>query len=105
MGAARLFLGYVYTKKQEVECLYQSARQYIQNLQGTINLFVDKEDALIESYLDTLENGQIQVIGPEVVFGRIYDKIGFGNNTLVSAGQQSKNDRLSLPIHGNKKKC
>lgn len=63
---------------QEVEFLYQRARQYIQEQQGTIALFVNREDALIESYLSTIKNGQIQVIGPELIFGKIYDAIGFG---------------------------
>lgn len=64
--------------EQEIEFLYQYARQYIQEQQGTINLFVNQEDALIESYLETIKNGQVQVIGPELIFGKIYDAIGFG---------------------------
>lgn len=35
--------------EQQIEFLYQRARQYIQEVQGTINLFVNREDALIES--------------------------------------------------------
>ncbi|MDI6805024.1 MAG: transposase, partial [Bacteroidota bacterium] len=64
--------------EQEIEFLYQKARQYLQELQGEITLFVNRDDALIESYLSTIKNGQIQVIGPELIFGRIYDAIGFG---------------------------
>lgn len=64
--------------EEQIEFLYQSARQYIQEKQGTINLFVNRDDALIESYLNTIKNGQIQVIGPELIFGKIYDSIGFG---------------------------
>jgi hypothetical protein len=63
--------------EQEIEFLYQRARQYIQEEQGTINLFVNRDDALVESFLNTIKNGQIQVIGPEMIFGRIYDAIGF----------------------------
>jgi transposase len=63
--------------EQQIEFLYQRARQYIQQSQGTINLFVNREDALIESYLKGIKNSQIQVIGPELIFGKIYDAIGF----------------------------
>src|SRR3989337_113770 len=62
---------------QEIEFLYQRARQYIQDKQGTIGLFINRDDAVIESYLNTIKNGQIQVIGPELIFGKIYDTIGF----------------------------
>lgn len=34
---------------EEMEFLYRSARQYIQEQQGTINLFVNRDDSLIES--------------------------------------------------------
>jgi len=64
--------------EEEIELLYQRARQYIQEQQRTINLFVSKEDALIESYLETISNGQIRVIGPELIFGKVYDSVGFG---------------------------
>lgn len=64
--------------EEEIEFLYQKAKQYIQEKEGTINLFINKDDALIESYLSSLKNTQIQVIGPELIFGRIYDSIGFG---------------------------
>lgn len=63
--------------EQEIEFLYQCARQEIFRIQGTMSLFVDKEDALIESFIQNLSNSQVQVIGPELIFGRIYDSIGY----------------------------
>lgn len=63
--------------EEEIESLYYSAKQYIAEMQGSISLFVNGEDTLIESYLKTIKNSQIQVIGPELIFGRIYDAIGF----------------------------
>ena len=64
--------------EQQIEFLYQQARQYIHEQQGTINLFINRDDALIESYLRIIQNAQVQVIGPELIFGKIYDAIGFG---------------------------
>lgn len=63
---------------QEVELLYQRARQELKLLEWKQSLFVSSEDAQIEAYLKTLNNGQVQVVGPELVFGKIYDHIGFG---------------------------
>lgn len=40
-------------------------------------MFVSQDDANIESFLHTLKNANVRVIGPELVFGEIYDKIGF----------------------------
>jgi transposase len=63
---------------QGVELLYQKARQYIQSLSGQTSLFTSVDDAIIESYLQSIKNGQVQVIGPELVFGKLYDRLGFG---------------------------
>ena len=32
----------------------------------------------LESFLSGISNTQIQVIGPELIYGRLYDKIGYG---------------------------
>lgn len=56
------------------------AKQEIQRLKASSSLFVSEKDVLIESFLSDVENGQIRTIGPELVFGKIFDHIGF--NTL-----------------------
>ncbi len=43
-----------------------------------MDLFASEEDALVESYVSSLGNSRAQVIGPELIFGRIYDRIGYG---------------------------
>jgi len=62
---------------QEIAFLKQRAQQEINKHQGSISLFVSDTDAVVESFLSDLSNAQIQVIGPELIFGRIYDAIGF----------------------------
>lgn len=64
--------------EQEIAFLKQKARQELSQMEGSMSLFINEEDALVESYVSTLTNGQIQVIGPELIFGRIYDALGFG---------------------------
>lgn len=61
----------------EIELLFQQGRQEIFRQQKQASLFVSAEDAQLESFLSTLKNAQIRVIGPELVFGKIYDGIGF----------------------------
>jgi transposase len=53
------------------------AKQEIKRLEATPSLFVLEKDVLIESFLSDIENAQIRAIGPELVFGRIFDYIGF----------------------------
>lgn len=63
--------------EQEIEYLYQRAKIELHSNHQTLSMFINKEDAFLESYLDSLNNSQIQVIGPELIFGKIYDTIGF----------------------------
>lgn len=66
------------TKKPErVESLVLRAQQYIQDKQGQPKLFNSSNDRLIEEYLITLSNSQIRTIGPELVFGSLYNLIGY----------------------------
>ena len=60
-----------------VELLYQKARQYLESLSNQPSLFISQEDAVVESYLSSIQNGQVQVKGPELVFGKLYDHLGF----------------------------
>ena len=57
--------------------LLHQARQELGNIQKQSSLFVSAHDANIESFLTTLQNSNISVVGPELVFGKIYDSIGF----------------------------
>lgn len=57
--------------------LLHRAKHTLAQLQKQSSLFVAEEDAHIESFLSTLHNAQISVIGPELIFGKIYNAIGF----------------------------
>lgn len=63
--------------EQEIATLVYQGRHELSKLRAQQSLFVFKDDALIESFLSQLENSQIRTVGPELVFGKIYDKIGF----------------------------
>lgn len=66
------------TTQQEIETLVNHARQEIERLSAQPKLFLSQSDATIEQAFTGLSNGNIRTLGPELIFGRIYDYIGFG---------------------------
>jgi transposase len=60
------------TDPKEVERLYQQALYELPRLYGA-TLF----DPIVEPVLSGLSNDAIRIAGPDLVFGQIYDKIGF----------------------------
>ena len=65
--------------ERELVRLEEHARQFIVEQQGFAGeLFSDEDDTRLEDFLSTIHNTQVQVVGPELVFGQLYDKIGYG---------------------------
>ena len=62
----------------EIEGLLYEGRQEIDSLSKQAKLFSSEKDNLIEEAFSVLNNSNIRTIGPELVFGKIYDHIGFG---------------------------
>lgn len=62
---------------QQVAALVFLGKQELSKIQAQHGLFIFENDALIESFLTQLQNSQIRTVGPEVIFGKIYDAIGF----------------------------
>jgi transposase len=64
--------------KDEVERLYKAGLEEIPRMfnQLTLSLF-EQEKEQKGHFVEDLINDDIQVIGPELIFGRIFDKIGF----------------------------
>jgi len=65
------------TTRQEIDRLVQRAQQEIDHLSKPPDLFPSETDQMIRSVLSTLSNSNIQTVGPEIIFGKIYDHIGF----------------------------
>ncbi len=69
------------TTQQEIEKLEHLARQEIERLSGNPQkLFASESDATIEQAFAVLNNANIRTLGPEIIFGKIYDYIGFNAN-------------------------
>lgn len=62
---------------QEIEKLVQLADQEIRRLEGQQILFESDKDTLIKRTLSSISNQQVQVIGPELILGKIYHRIGY----------------------------
>jgi hypothetical protein len=64
--------------RQEIEKLVNLARQEVENITAQPKLFVSETDVAIEQAFAILSNANIRTLGPEIIFGKIYDNIGFG---------------------------
>ena len=64
--------------EREIERLYQKAYELIPQLerQQTFS-FLSEEDEVILSFTKTLSNSNIRSVGAELVFGRLFNEIGF----------------------------
>lgn len=61
------------TSLQDIERLKELARQEITQLSRQPSLFASNEDKQIEQAFALLSNNSIRTVGPELVFGKIYD--------------------------------
>jgi transposase len=66
--------------EQDLEKLYFLGKQELERLNTQPKLFVSESDAIVDQVFDALQNASIKTVGPEIIFGKIYDSIGF--NTI-----------------------
>lgn len=66
------------TTQQEIEKLVNLAQHEIENLSRQPKLFISESDLVIDQAFSELDNASVRTLGPEIIFGRIYDHIGFG---------------------------
>lgn len=65
--------------EQELTKLNYLGKQEIERLSKQPELFVWENDLQIEQLFSNLSNASIRIVGPELIFGKLYDKIGFGS--------------------------
>ena len=66
------------TTQHKIDNLVNLAKQEIDNLSQQPYLFESESDAAVDKVFDSLQNASIRTVGPEIIFGKIYDAIGFG---------------------------
>ncbi|NLB25088.1 MAG: IS1634 family transposase [Bacteroidales bacterium] len=64
-------------ERHKIEELKKMAEQEINRLKNQPSLFQSDTDNLVEKVFNSLTNSQIRTIGPELIFGKIFDFIGF----------------------------
>lgn len=85
------------SRQEDLVLLLSKAKAELEKIKGQQNLFVSEKDISIESYLSTLNNSNIRVVGPEIVFGKIYDAIGF-NKIEEELFRHLVISRLAFPL-------
>ena len=65
------------SNEQEIQKLVFLGKQEMERLNAQTELFISESDTVIEQVFEALGNASIRTIGPEIIFGRIYDSIGF----------------------------
>lgn len=83
--------------EQEIEKLVYLSKQEIARLSNQLELFVSEKDVIIEQAFSTLSNASIKTIGPELIFGRLYDQIGY-NQIDEELFRHLVISRLSFPL-------
>jgi len=63
--------------EQEISTLLLKACALVKHHQKQPELFTDEEEATYDSIFSALGNDHIQVIGPELIYGKLFDRIGY----------------------------
>jgi transposase len=63
---------------QQIQKLWFLGKQEMERLSAQSKMFISEKDTLIEQAMESLANASIRTIGPELIFGKLYDDIGFG---------------------------
>ena len=64
--------------EQEVQKLWYKGQQEMGQLSTQSQLFTSQQDTVVEHVMESLANASIRTVGPELIFGKLYDHIGFG---------------------------
>ena len=72
-------IGIAKTHREE-ELLVMLAKTEIARIQGMQMLFVEHDDLVIENFVKGIANDDLQIVGSELILGKIYEKIGFPND-------------------------
>lgn len=63
--------------KREEELLILLAKTEKERVQGMQSLFVEHDDLVVDNFVNSIANEHLQIIGPELILGKIYKNIGF----------------------------
>lgn len=85
------------SSEQQIEKLWYLGKQEIERLKAQSKLFVSETDTIVDQLFDRIQNANIRTVGPEIIFGKIYDHIGF-NAVPEELFRHLVIARLSFPL-------
>jgi transposase len=62
--------------KKDIDDLVRQAQKYISDHQGTQSLFSYPSDVIVEDFVNALSIDQLQIVGPQLILGGLYDDMG-----------------------------
>jgi len=62
---------------REEQLLLLLAQAEIERIQGMQSLFIENDDAVVDNFVDSIGNDHLQVVGSELILGKIYQQIGY----------------------------
>ena len=83
--------------QNEISKLLELAKAEKSQLESQESLFIFEKDSMLLEFISNISNSQIKTIGPELIFGRIYDKIGY-NKIPNNLFRHLVISRLSFPL-------
>ncbi len=63
--------------EQEIQKLIYLAKQEIERISNQPKLFVSETDTIVDKIFSAISNSSIKTVGPEIIFGEIFDHIGY----------------------------
>lgn len=65
---------------EQIDSLWRKAHAMLPELVGQTTFdFGNDNDKIIERFLNNLSSSQVRVVGPEMIFGKIFDAVGFAS--------------------------
>ena len=83
--------------EKEIQKLVYLGKQELERLSCQPKLFISEADTIVDNIFDVLSNASIRVVGPELIFGKIYNKIGF-NEIKEKLFRHLVISRLAFPL-------
>lgn len=64
--------------EQEIQKLWYKGQQEMDRLSAQSKIFTSQQDTVVEHVMESLANASIRTVGPELIFGKLFDHIVFG---------------------------
>ena len=63
--------------QREEELLVLIAEHEVEQLQGLQRLFIEEDDLVVDAFVDSIANDDLQIVGPQNILGKLYEQIGY----------------------------